>query len=268
MTERVGCRAGVRRRLYAGGMPASLVLPTCAWGSPAAPRRALLVHGLGSNGALMWRYGTALADDGWLATAIDLRGHGTAPRALDYTLEAYAADVAATEGATWDLVIGHSLGGAAAVLAAAADPGWTRRLLLIDPALHLLPVDREAVRRSQEESFADTSVDAVRRAHPHWHPNDIELKAVAAAQASRWAVEQTSEQNPGWSVLPVVPQLRVPTHVIASDPAVHSIYAGKIDAAVREANPEIGMSVVEGAGHSPHRDRPEETIRLMREALA
>ena len=31
---------------------------------PAAQRRALLVHGLGSNGALMWRYGTALADDG------------------------------------------------------------------------------------------------------------------------------------------------------------------------------------------------------------
>ncbi|MDQ1129208.1 alpha/beta fold hydrolase [Microbacterium sp. SORGH_AS_0888] len=249
-------------------MPVPLSLPTCAWGAPDASRRALLVHGLGSNGALMWRYGTALAEDGWHATAVDLRGHGTAPRALDYTLAAYAADVAATPGGPWDLVIGHSLGGAAATLAAAADPDWTRRLILIDPALHLLPVDRDAVRHSQQDSFADTSVEAVRRAHPHWHPNDVELKSAAASQASRWAVEQTSAQNPEWSVLDAVPRLGVRTHVIASDPAVHSIYAGKIDEAIAAANPAIGMSIVAGAGHSPHRDRPEETIRILREVLA
>jgi pimeloyl-ACP methyl ester carboxylesterase len=65
----------------------------------------------------MWRYGAWLADAGWHATAVDLRGHGTAPRALDYTIDAYASDVlhtAAPDGEPWDLVIGHSLGGAAA----------------------------------------------------------------------------------------------------------------------------------------------------------
>ena len=84
----------------------------------------------------MWRYGVALADDGWYAAAVDLRGHGTAPRALDYTIAAYAADLAATapaDGEPWDLVIGHSLGGAASTVAAAAHPAWTRRLILIDP---------------------------------------------------------------------------------------------------------------------------------------
>ena len=250
-------------------MVTTVTLPTHAWGSPDATRHALLVHGLGSNGALMWRYGTALAEDGWHAVAVDLRGHGTAPRTLDYTIAAYAADVAAVRPAsgTWDLVIGHSLGGAASTTAAADDPAWTRRLVLIDPALHLLPHDREVVRRSQEESFADTSVEAVRRAHPTWHPQDVELKAISAQQASQWAVAQTSAQNPDWNVLDAVARLRVPTHVIASDPAVYSIYTGKIDADVRAANPAITESLVEGAGHSPHRDLPEATIRALREAL-
>src|SRR6478736_4540676 len=139
-------------------MPASVTLPRLSWGDPSAARRALLVHGLGSNGALMWRYGSALADAGWRTDAVDLRGHGTAPRTLDYTLAAYAADVAATgpvDAGPWDLVIGHSLGGAASVLAAAADPSWTRRLVLVDPALLLTDHDREIVRDSQTRSFED-----------------------------------------------------------------------------------------------------------------
>src|SRR6478752_2668023 len=121
-------------------MPASVTLPRLSWGDPSAARRALLVHGLGSNGALMWRYGVALADAGWRADAVDLRGHGAAPRGVDYTLAAYASDVAATrpaDGGAWDLVIGHSLGGAASVLAAADDADWTRRLVLVDPAIAL-----------------------------------------------------------------------------------------------------------------------------------
>ncbi|WP_460772098.1 alpha/beta fold hydrolase [Microbacterium sp. GXF7504] len=250
-------------------MVTTVTLPTTSWGSPDAGRHALLIHGLGSTGALMWRYATALAEDGWYAVAVDLRGHGTAPRTLDYSIAAYAADVAAVRAASgpWDLVVGHSLGGAASTLAAADDPAWTTRLVLVDPALHLLDHDREVVRRSQEESFADTSVEAVRRAHPTWHPQDVELKALSAQQASQWAVEQTSIQNPEWNVVEAVGRLAVPTHVIASDPAVYSIYAGKIDADVRAANPTITESVVAGAGHSPHRDLPDETIRVFREAL-
>lgn len=77
-------------------MTSPLTLPLLTWGAPDAPRRALLIHGLGSSGALMWRLGAALAETGWSATAVDLRGHGSAPRALDYTLDAFAADVRAT----------------------------------------------------------------------------------------------------------------------------------------------------------------------------
>lgn len=227
------------------------------------------MHGLGSNGALMWRFGVALAGAGWHAEAIDLRGHGTAPRALDYTIAAYAADVSATvpgSGGAWDVVVGHSLGGAAAVVAAAEHPGWARRLILVDPAIRPAPRDLQIVRQSQEAAFADPTTEAVRAEHPAWHEQDIELKALSAQQASRWAVEQTSAQNEQWDVRSAAAQLGVPTHVIASDPAVYSIFKGALVEQVR-TNPLVTVSVVTGAGHSPHRDRPDDTVRHLLEAL-
>ncbi|MFG6403517.1 alpha/beta fold hydrolase [Microbacterium sp. P04] len=251
-------------------MPSPLSLPRLAWGDPAAERSALLVHGLGSNGALMWRYGTALADAGWRAVAVDLRGHGTAPRALDYTIEAYASDVARTlpEGAgTWDLVLGHSLGAAAATVAAAHLPEWTRRLVLVDPAIMLTDRDRAAVREGLESAFDDSSLDAVTAAHPHWHPQDVELKAQATREASRWAVKQTSEQNAPWDVRAEAARLEVPTHVIAADPAVHSLFTGGLADEVL-GNPRITMEVIAGAGHSVHRDRPEQATAALLAALA
>ena len=251
-------------------MPAPLTLPRLSWGDPSSDRRALLVHGLGSNGALMWRFGVALADAGWHAEAVDLRGHGTAPRALEYSIDAYAADLHVTRphhGLGWDLLLAHSLGGAAATVVAASDPGWTERLVLVDPAIHLSPRDRDIVRASQERSFADPTPAAVRAEHPHWHPHDIELKALSAQQASQWAVEQTSIQNAAWDVRDAATRLTVPTHVIGSDPRVYSIFTGALaDEVLR--NPAIAMSVVPGAGHSPHRDKPEATIAEFLRVLA
>lgn len=248
-------------------MPSPVTLPRLSWGAADAGRRALLVHGLGSNGALMWRFGVALADAGWRADAVDLRGHGAAPRALDYTIDAYAADLAATvphDGrAAWDLVIGHSLGGAAAVVAVADHPAWTRRLVLVDPAIALTERDREIVRNSQTRAFEEPTAAAVRAEHPHWHEQDVELKALSAQQASRWAVEQTSAQNATWDVRDAALRVAVPTHVIASDPAVYSIFRGTPAEAVVADNERFTMSTVTGAGHSPHRDAPEATVAAL-----
>lgn len=252
-------------------MPAPLTLPRLSWGAPSTSRRALLVHGLGSSGALMWRLGDALADAGWHATAVDLRGHGDAPRSLDYSVAAYGADLAATlpdDGGAWDAVIGHSLGGASSTVAAASDPEWTRRLVLIDPAIHVDGRDAAIVRRSQERAFADTRLEVVQQEHPHWHPQDQELKVDAVLRASAWAVEQTSVQNQPWDVRADAARLAVPTHVIGADPAVYSIFTGDLADEVLAANPLITLSVVEGAGHSLHRDRPDESIRQLLEALA
>lgn len=251
--------------------PAPVTLPRLSWGDPSSARHVLLVHGLGSSAALMWRLGDALAADGWHATAVDLRGHGDAPRSTDYSIAAFGADLVATLPSSkrgWDAVVGHSLGGAASALAAASVPSWTRRLVLIDPAIVLEGRDAAVIRKSQERAFADNRMETVRQEHPHWHPQDIELKVDAVARASRWAVEQTSAQNQPWDVREAVAALTVPTHVIAADPAVYSLFRGEAAAAILASNPRLTMSVVEGAGHSPHRDKPEETVRRLREALS
>lgn len=252
-------------------MPAPLSLPRISWGDPSSDRRVLLVHGLGSSGALMWRVGAGLADAGWHATAIDLRGHGDAPRALDYSVAAYGADLVATlpdGGGSWDAVVGHSLGGASATVAAASAPDWTRRLVLLDPAILVGGRDAAIVRKSQERAFADNRVELVQQEHPHWHPQDWELKVDAVHRTSAWAVEQTSQQNTPWDVTADAARLTVPTHLIASDPTVYSIFTGEVAAGVLASNPLITMSVVAGSGHSLHRDKPEETIRQLEEALA
>ncbi len=219
----------------------------------------------------MWRLGDALADAGWHATAVDLRGHGDAPRSLDYSVAAYGVDLTVTlpeGGGAWDAVIGHSLGGAASTVAAASAAEWTRRLVLIDPAIHVDGRDAAIVRRSQERAFADTRLEVVQQEHPHWHPQDQELKVDAVLRASAWAVEQTSAQNQPWDVRAEAARLRVPTHVIGADPAVYSIFTGALADEVLAANPLISLSIVEGAGHSLHRDRPEESVRQLLEALA
>ena len=249
---------------------AAVTLPRLAWGSPDSARSALLVHGLGSSGALMWRLGDALAAHGWHAVAVDLRGHGDAPRSLDYTVAAYASDLVATRAAdgAWDAVIGHSLGGAASTAAAASDASWTDRLVLIDPAIRVDGRDAGIIRRSQERAFADQRIETVREEHPHWHEHDLELKVDAVRRASRWAVEQTSAQNDPWDVRADAAALTVPTRIIGADPAVYSLFTGALAEEVLAANSAITMSVVAGAGHSPHRDKPEDTVRHLLEALA
>ncbi|MFB7251587.1 alpha/beta fold hydrolase [Microbacterium sp. NPDC056234] len=250
---------------------AAVTLPRLSWGAPDSARTALLVHGLGSSGALMWRVGDALANAGWHAVAVDLRGHGDAPRTLDYTVGAYAEDLALTRPdgrASWDAVIGHSLGGAASTVAAASDPSWTKRLVLIDPAILVDGRDATIVRRSQERAFADNRIEVVREEHPHWHEQDLELKIDAVTRASGWAIEETSAQNQPWDVRVDASRLTIPTHVIGADPAVYSLFTGAVADGVLSANPLISMSIVDGAGHSPHRDKPEDTMQQILEALS
>ena len=248
-----------------------VTLPRLSWGDPASEKTALLVHGLGSSGALMWRLGDAQGNAGWHAVAIDLRGHGDAPRALDYTVAAYAADLTATRPADadqWDAVIGHSLGGASSAVAAASDPSWTRRLVLIDPAILVDGRDASIVRRSQERAFSDNRIEVVQSEHPHWHPQDHELKIDAVTRGSRWAVEQTSAQNKPWDVRADAARLTIRTHIIGADPEIYSLFTGEVAEEVLAANANISMSVVAGAGHSPHRDKPEDTVRHLLEALS
>jgi pimeloyl-ACP methyl ester carboxylesterase len=111
------------------------------WGEPSAPP-VVLAHGRGGS-SLDW---TGIAEE--LATrhrvyALDFRGHGLSDWPGHYSLEIFCDDLQAflearnLSGAT---VIGHSMGGAAALLLAERDPALVGALVIED-APTLLPLD-------------------------------------------------------------------------------------------------------------------------------
>lgn len=241
----------------------ALTLPALHWGDPAASRQVLMVHGLGSSAHTCWQVMEALAAEGWYATAVDLRGHGYAPRATSYRIRDFAEDLLGTTphgGGPWDLVIGHSIGAASAVVASATSHTWTDALVLIDPALLVDEDRKEMIRANQLHGHDKLTEDEVARDNPHWHPIDIELKLWSHRIASRFAVEHAVIDNPEWNVVSEAKALRVPTLVVGGDPEIDSMFTGEHALDVCEANPSIRHIVIEGAGHSVHRDKPRETI--------
>lgn len=242
----------------------TVTLPRWHWGDPESPRRALLVHGLGSSAQTTWRLSEGLAEAGWSATAVDLRGHGDAPRASRYRIEDIAGDLLGTrpEGdGPWQLVVGHSIGAAAGAQAAGTDAGWTERLVLLDPALQLDEAAREAVLAGQLANFDAATVESIAAQFPHWHPLDVEFRVRAVKAASRFALERMVLDNHDWDATAFVPHVAAPTLVIAADPDNGSMFAGEHAAAVLAMNPLLELVVVPGAGHSVHRDAPDATVR-------
>ncbi|MCF8549185.1 MAG: alpha/beta hydrolase, partial [Pontimonas sp.] len=226
-------------------------------------RKALVVHGLGSSAATTRQVSEALADTGWSATAVDLRGHALAPRATRYRIEDFAEDLASTSpecGGSWDVVIGHSIGAASAVMAAHRAPTWTNRLILLDPALELGEATKNQVLENQRQGHLHQGVDDIRRANPHWHPLDVELKVHAHKQASLFALEHAVFDNDPWNVTEETTSLSLPTHVIGADPALGSMFCNDYAKRMVDANPLMTYEVMEGAGHSVHRDKPRDTI--------
>ncbi|NQX11001.1 alpha/beta fold hydrolase [Microbacteriaceae bacterium VKM Ac-2855] len=230
------------------------------------PGTALLLHGLAGSAATWWRIRDELTAAGWQVTAPDLRGHASGIRRADYRHDAYADDALALRppNGTWDLVVGHSLGGAIAVRASARDAGWARRLALLDPVLHLPDEIRAEVRAGELDDL--TATDASLAAEkPHWHERDRREKVAAAQAADAGAVAATLDQNDPWDLRTDAAAISVPTLVLAGDPAVFTFIGTALAAELLRANPRIRYAPVAGAGHGPHRDRPAATLAMLRE---
>lgn len=249
----------------------ALALPRLHWGDPKAPRKALMVHGLGSSAQTCWQVMEALAGDGWSATAIDLRGHGSAPRASRYRIADFAKDLKSTPpeaGGSWDLVLGHSIGGAAAVVASSEQPEWTRRLVLIDPALALDEETKNLVLENQRVGHTHQGVAEVEALNPLWHPLDVQLRVDANQTASLFALEHAVFDNDPWDVTHHAQNLVVPTHILAAEEKLGSMFSGEYATGLLAANSHLSYEVIAGAGHSVHRDKPRETIAALRNTLA
>ncbi|MDF1594970.1 MAG: alpha/beta hydrolase [Acidimicrobiia bacterium] len=229
--------------------PLKLSLRT--WGS--GPKQALLIHGMSSNAAGWWRVGPALAERGYTVTTPDLRGHGRSPADADYSLAAYTADILEL-GDRWDLILGHSLGGAVAVCALIARPDLAPALVLEDPAV-AIPDPDLAIRDLLASYVPPISPEEVGRRNPTWHQEDCRIKAAAVIESRPVMVEETIRQNTPWNLVEQVAALPVPTLLLGADiePVVPAGFGNDLAA----MSPNLRFEHIPGSSHSMHRDEFE-----------
>lgn len=235
------------------------MLATYRWGTSGP--RILLVHGLSSSAESWWRVVEALSPHAQV-TAVDLRGHGASPAGERYTVADYASDLPRDD---WDAVVGHSLGGAASVVAASR-PGFTRSLVLLDPVLEVAEADYDEVAADQ---VAELALDeaSIAAAKPHWHERDRAAKLAGVRAVAPDAVGRTFTDSGEWNVVAEARALAVPTLILSGDPEVYTMLDPELGQSLARDNPVVDYRVIARAGHSPQRDVADETLEVLRERL-
>lgn len=110
-------------------------------GANGAPR-VVLLHGLGADRRAFQRFERLLPNE-WDVRALDLLGHGDAPKpATGYSLDAHADHVAGEIRGAWadadanpPVIVGHSYGAATGAALAARHPHVVRSLVMLDPVI-------------------------------------------------------------------------------------------------------------------------------------
>jgi len=165
---------------------------------PETAPPVLLLHGGGQTRHAWGGTADAVAQAGWRAITVDLRGHGESawdPEG-DYEFEAFAADVAALARAADapPVLVGASLGGIASLLAVGDLGVPARALVLVDIAVRIEPegVDRIVeFMTARPEGFAslEEAADAVAAYLPHRRrPRELSglAKNLRRGEDGRW----------------------------------------------------------------------------------
>jgi len=124
----------------------------------------LFAHATGMHG-WVWRPVADRLVDGAHCVAIDLRGHGDSalPAGFDLSWAGFGSDVLAVarDLDVRNLIgVGHSLGGAALLIAELEAPGTFAHLFLYEPAVH---VDSRADSKDMVSALRDAMVEMTRR---------------------------------------------------------------------------------------------------------
>jgi pimeloyl-ACP methyl ester carboxylesterase len=168
------------------------------------------------------------------------------------TFESYRDDVLALS-ASWDLVVGHSLGGSIVLLALAARPAWADRVILVDPALVF--ADRD-VAIDELAGPWDKPIDraTIAAERPEWDPREVDLKVDALRQSGRAPIVRTLEQSTPWDGRPLLDGLTMPALVLGADPELGAMVSPELGEAIARTHSSVDFEVVRGGSHSMHRD--------------
>lgn len=193
---------------------------------------AVLLHGSADSSAGWCRVAPALAADGAVVHALDLRGHGASAKPPDgpYDLPTVAEDVAEFIAALRlerPVLVGHCWGAAVALVLAAGAGLKTPAPSLSGLVLEDLPGDLSfsgnevfrsafdrAVRMSRQE--LEEVVDAF---HPHWHPLDRASSLDGMTGTDPRIAAHVAADGAAFGALPpLLARVRSPVLLLRADP--------------------------------------------------
>ena len=236
----------------------------------------IVLHGLLGSGRNWQSQAKALAAE-YAVYSVDLRNHGASPWSKEMTYSAMAADILRLierEDLREVALVGHSMGGKAAMTAALMAEDVIARLVVVDVAPvryrsgfeayvdSMIRLDLAAISRRSEVEAAlaatipETAIRAflAQNAERHdaglrWKPNLQTLKASMETIAG-WPLELTGRQFSGPSLFLSGGRS---DYVL---PEYHGVIAGYF--------PSCRFEAIDGAGHWLHAEAPTATLAAIR----
>ena len=221
----------------------------------------ILLHGVGSSGSSWLPVIRTLAARFHLIIP-DQRGHGRSDKPdRGYLIENYADDldalIARLDEAPY--ILGHSLGGLAAVTWAKVHPDSARAVLLED-----MPPRLNADRAPQLREWADMAAMSVPdlvahylRENPHWSPVDAKRRAEMLTSTRPEVFRELHDRAqalPPIDMFDGLEAIRSPIELIYGDSALGGQVPAPRGRAFAELGPNFSSVFIAGASHAIHRD--------------
>lgn len=200
------------------------------------------------------------------AVAIDLRGHGgsAAPADNVYSSVALAADIAAVVDAlslARFVLVGHSMGGAAAIAYAGAHPQRVAGLMLVGPPGKVPAEQAAKIVASIEADYDKIMLDywnqLLTGAQPEVRTRLLRERETIGREASLSIIKALFADDP----LPALARYPGPTLLVLT---THNDQPYDLNRLL----PKLPSRTIGGTSHWPHLDRPDEFNRVLDAFLA
>lgn len=232
----------------------------------------VLLHGLTGNGACWTPLARSLESE-YDVVMPDARGHGNSSAPLHrYRYEDHASDVIEfirELGLAAPVLLGHSMGGMTAAVAASRAARNLRGVILVDPTFLSPQRQREVcdsdVAEQHRRLLGQDRCDVVAQLqsrHPRRSPEIIELTATARLQTRMRAFGVLAPPNPGYR--PLVSAIEVPILFVIGDAGVVSFETAS---ELQNLNPRVRIERISDAGHGVQYDQPERFEAVVRPFL-
>lgn len=232
----------------------------------------VLLHGLTGSGACWTPLARAL-EASYDVVMPDARGHGLSSKPLTgYRYDEQAGDVVGLiQGLNLDapVLLGHSMGGMTAAVAASQMGTSIRGLILADPTFlspeqqrevyesDAVEQHRQLLRSNREDVLAQA-----RLRHPHRTSEIVELVTDARMNTPVQAFDVLTPPNPDYQRL--VSAITAPILLMIADKGVVSLETAQ---ELQALNPRLHVEQIHDAGHGLQYDQPERFAEVVKSFL-